>query len=268
MLDQHHLWHVDGNHKLFAYHLVVHGGIDGFSRAALFLRCSDNNCAKTVEAGFMSAVHKYGVPSRLRVDKGGENWDIADFMFEARGENRNSVIAGRSIHNQRIERFWRDVRKEVLNFYMDLFEWFTSSDSEENNLLNIDNPTRDVFILLYLFLPRINQDLLRFQERWNLHKIRSENELSPNQLLQIHQEDSGAIPYIDDIGDNNINNNNGRPENLQQVVLEPIKCPLNLEQFEVFSKSISPPISLNLNDRNSFVLIINEALNTYHNICN
>jgi len=29
----HHLWHLDGNHKLFAYHLVIHGGgIDGFSR--------------------------------------------------------------------------------------------------------------------------------------------------------------------------------------------------------------------------------------------
>ena len=26
-----HLWHVDGNHKMIRWQLVIHGGIDGFS---------------------------------------------------------------------------------------------------------------------------------------------------------------------------------------------------------------------------------------------
>ena len=35
----HHLWHIDGNHKLIKYGLVIHGGIDGYSRGIVFLRC-------------------------------------------------------------------------------------------------------------------------------------------------------------------------------------------------------------------------------------
>eukprot|EP01038_Epipyxis_sp_PR26KG_P016104 gene16104-21882_t len=109
----HHLWHMDGNHKLIPYHLVIHGAIDGFTRACVFLRCSDNNTSHTVINGYMTAIDKYDVPSRIRVDKGGENVLVARFMLQQRGLGRNTVIAGKSVHNQRIERFWRDVRKEV-----------------------------------------------------------------------------------------------------------------------------------------------------------
>jgi hypothetical protein len=61
----HHLWHLDGNHKLHPFHIVVHGAIDGFSRAEMFIRASDNNRSATVMVGFLSA--------RLRTDKGREN---------------------------------------------------------------------------------------------------------------------------------------------------------------------------------------------------
>ena len=38
------LWHVDGNHKLIRWRMVIYGGIDGYSRTVVvFLRCSDNN---------------------------------------------------------------------------------------------------------------------------------------------------------------------------------------------------------------------------------
>ncbi|KAK7105549.1 hypothetical protein V1264_016914 [Littorina saxatilis] len=30
------LWHVDGNHKLIRWSIVIHGGIDGFSRTVFF----------------------------------------------------------------------------------------------------------------------------------------------------------------------------------------------------------------------------------------
>jgi hypothetical protein len=40
----HHVWHVDGTHKLIdPYGLVIHVGIDGFSRCCTFCVCSDNN---------------------------------------------------------------------------------------------------------------------------------------------------------------------------------------------------------------------------------
>eukprot|EP01038_Epipyxis_sp_PR26KG_P007557 gene7557-10297_t len=64
----HHLWHMDGNHKLILFNLVIHGAIDGFSRACVFLSCGDNNESTTVVSLYKGAVTEYGCPSRLRTD--------------------------------------------------------------------------------------------------------------------------------------------------------------------------------------------------------
>ena len=48
-----HLWHVDMNHKLICWNFVIIGGIDGFSRLAVMLKCSDNNKAETVLTCFV-----------------------------------------------------------------------------------------------------------------------------------------------------------------------------------------------------------------------
>ena len=53
--------------------MVVHGGIDGFSRFIVFLTCNNNNKSETVAQLFEKAIHEYGVPDRIRTDKGGEN---------------------------------------------------------------------------------------------------------------------------------------------------------------------------------------------------
>lgn len=91
--------------KMFYYlcrwRIVIHGGIDGFSRLVVYLGASTNNRAETVLNLFKHAVRNYGIPSRVRSDKGGENRDVATFMVHHRGTNRNSHIAGRSVHNQR-----------------------------------------------------------------------------------------------------------------------------------------------------------------------
>ena len=42
------LWHIDGHHKLIRWGIVIHGGIDGFSRLITFLRAATNNRAETV----------------------------------------------------------------------------------------------------------------------------------------------------------------------------------------------------------------------------
>lgn len=51
------LWHIDGHHSLIRWGVVVHGGIDGFSRLIVYLYCSSNNCASTVTQLFQRAVH-------------------------------------------------------------------------------------------------------------------------------------------------------------------------------------------------------------------
>ena len=48
--------------------LVIHGGVDGFSRIPVYLRCSGNNQASTVLELFKEAVAEYGLPSRVRSD--------------------------------------------------------------------------------------------------------------------------------------------------------------------------------------------------------
>ncbi|CAB4029591.1 PREDICTED: uncharacterized protein LOC107351207 isoform X2 [Paramuricea clavata] len=59
------LWHIDGNHKLIQpYRIVIHGGIDGYSRLLVFLQASTNNAAATVLNLFHSAVERYNLPSR------------------------------------------------------------------------------------------------------------------------------------------------------------------------------------------------------------
>ena len=74
------LWHIDGHHKLIPWKIVIHGGVDGFSRMVTFMKASDNNRAETMYACFMGAVQSYGWPSRVRADYGKENWDVKKVM--------------------------------------------------------------------------------------------------------------------------------------------------------------------------------------------
>ena len=79
------LWHIDGHHKLVPWKIVIHGGIDGFSRMVTFLHASDNNRAETVGECFDKAVKTYSWPNRVRGDYGKENWEVKRAMEEVRG---------------------------------------------------------------------------------------------------------------------------------------------------------------------------------------
>ncbi len=84
------LWHLDANLKLkvlvekccaviiwvslmsfkfvafFSWRFYINGAIHGYSRIFGFLAVAANNLASTVFGGFMTAVEKIGLPSRVR----------------------------------------------------------------------------------------------------------------------------------------------------------------------------------------------------------
>ena len=87
------------------------------------------------------------------------------------------MIMGRSVHNQRIERLWRDVFQGCIGLYYQLFTYL-----ENTGLLDPCNEVH-LFALHFIYLPRIQRSLDHYREAYIHHPISSCHNRTPAQLF-------------------------------------------------------------------------------------
>ena len=85
-------------------------------------------------------------------------------------------LIGKSTHNQRIERLWKDVFEGCLCLFYDLFYHL------ENSSLLDPNNSLHLWCLHYVYLPMLNRHLKQWKNAWSHHSLRTERNLSPIQL--------------------------------------------------------------------------------------
>lgn len=157
-------------------------------------------------------------------------------MIDTRGLGRGSFLCGKSTHNQRIERQWRDMTKEVTSFYKKIF-----IRPENNHFIDISEE-ESLFCLHYVFVNRINEDLQRYMRIWNNHKLSTEHNSTPNILLLVNNNVSDAIHVdeetygVEDVYEDadHYNGNNNH------VSVSSVSCPMNARQYHVFSTFCRP----------------------------
>ena len=131
----------------------------------------------TVLELFVHAVSQFGLPDRVRLNYCGENTEVWKYMIAVHNLDYHCVITGSSVHNERVERFWRDVHRCIVSPFTEKFQ-----SLESNGVLDPLNEV-DLYVLYLVFLPLINKCILEFKESWNHHSLSSEANMKPFQLF-------------------------------------------------------------------------------------
>ena len=219
---------------------MTHCAIDGYSRLIVYIKCSNNNRGSTVYESFMDAVRQYGLPSRIRCDQGGENIVVSQHMLHHRGAQRRSVLVGSSVHNQRVERLWRDMHRCVTGIFYRLFYFM-----EHHHLLDPIDESH-LYALHYVFLPRINQALRLFEECWNNHHVHTEGGMTPRQLftagaLRLRHSGLVAVDFFDHVSDDyGIDEESISMSDREGVEIPRSRAGVTAEQISELQQNINP----------------------------
>ncbi|XP_046582807.1 uncharacterized protein LOC124290155 [Haliotis rubra] len=168
------LWHMDGYDKLKPYGICIHGCVDGFSRCVLWMDAwTTNNDPKVVAGYYLDTVERlHGCPERIRSDAGGENRHVEQMQLLLRHDHNDrfagseSFLYGSSVHNQRIEFWWGILRKQCVQYWMDMFKHLKNEDLFCGDYL-------DKSLVQFCFLDVIQKEIKDVAQTWNFHQIRA-----------------------------------------------------------------------------------------------
>ncbi len=142
----------------------IHSAVDGFSynyvEVCLQQQYSNSYC--------QNGVSRFGIcPFRSRW----RNIGVWRYMIATHSDDHSRVITGSSVHNERIERMWRDVYRCVASTFADTFRELGILDPLNEADLHCTLPSTD------------KPSFLECQESWNNHALSTESNRIPYQLL-------------------------------------------------------------------------------------
>lgn len=103
-------------------------------------------------------------------------------------------MTGTSVHNQRIERLWRDVNRVIVSRFLNIFLFL-----EQRTILDTTSELH-LYCLHLVYLPLNNEAIDEFVGQWNNHPVTTESNLSPNQLWiegMLSLQNSGYVAVSD-----------------------------------------------------------------------
>uniref|UniRef100_A0A9J7YV53 Integrase core domain-containing protein n=1 Tax=Cyprinus carpio carpio TaxID=630221 RepID=A0A9J7YV53_CYPCA len=154
----------------------------------------------------------------------------------------------------RIELLWCDVWSAVTSKYYEILHAMV-----EDGVLDLSNELR-LFCVHYTILPWLKSDLKCFIRRWNNHPIRTEGNLSPNQLWCIGMLQTPVVEP--DIIEQLCQQQTSDTPLEDGVVVPEIQCPLS-EQSLAILQGLIDPLTSSLNDRELYV----QSLDIIQRLC-
>lgn len=146
-------------HTIFWYVAPSHSGRNWLLFSFNFILTV--HASRVVQCIYQST-REYGFPSCVRLDSGGQNYLVSVLMCMVHRANQESLIAGRSVHDQRIETLWRDIFRFCISTFYFLFHFM-----EELGVLHQSDKLH-LFALHYVFIPRVNNIIIYHRTPQNL----------------------------------------------------------------------------------------------------
>lgn len=238
---------------------MFHGCVDGFSHTIIYLECLNNNRASSVLSLFQEGVQNIGMPSRVRCDRGMENTEVARYMLRQRGLNRSSIITGRSVHNQCIERLWAELNRVVSYHYSDLFT-FMQNEGILDSLSELH-----MFSLHYIYFQRIQRAVGEFRDQWINHALSTKRHMTPLQLwhrgvITHVGQNSTAVSSVFDANEPSVTDESGPLSELHlnnNVEVPENNFNINDTTIEEINQAIDPFTEDGNHGMNLFVTLVN-----------